>query len=668
MKKRINQKLLVAVTLALLTAGLGLFLHVFSWGKRLIYASYDLLLVTQGERAPSEAVIVYLDEESHLALNQPLNAPWDRKLHAQLVDRLTAAGAKAIVFDVVFSDPALNGPAADDALAKAIKASGRVILAADRVPIGHKESKVIPPIDLLRDNAAAIGSAEVQPEPDLVVRRHTPEEELPSLSWAAAEFLGAPATKRDSVRNSTRWMNYYGPPKSLPWTNYVAALDPAMSADNFFRDKIVFIGSRIITKFAGERKDEYRNPFGFWMSKEMIEEQGAMFVPGVEIQATACLNLLREDWLRRLPDFVERVLVVLVGLLFGSVLARVQPLVAALVATATFAVLFGICCAQIKFNLSWFVLFLVTVQIGFALAVSVIYNSFQAYIQKRLAEQTLGLYLSPKLVKKFSSDPKLVMRGARKQVVTLFFSDIAEFTKISEGMDSDHLEQMMNTYFDEAVSRCIHKTDGTVVKYIGDAIFAFWNAPELQPDHALRAGQAALHFRELQQGAINGVTLRTRIGLHTGLANVGNFGSQDRVDYTALGDSVNLASRLEGLNKHLGTYCLISAETKAGIGEELLTRSLGSFQLKGFENLVQVYELLGWPEQADATRPWREAFAEALNNYEQRNLTFAEMGFRRVLELRPDDGPAKFYLERVAELAKQELPEDWVTHTILKEK
>src|SRR5439155_23025222 len=162
--------------------------------------------------------------------------------------------------------------------------------------------------------------------------------------------------------------------------------------------------------------------------------------------------------------------------------------------------------------------------------------------------------------------------------------------------------------------------------------------------------------------------LRTRIGLHTGTANVGNFGSPERVDYTALGESVNLASRLEGLNKHLGTDCLISAETKAGIGEGLVTRSLGKFQLKGFENLVGVHELIGWPEQAEATRPWREAFAEALNNYEQRNLTFAEMGFRRVLELRPEDGPAKFYLERINELATQKLPDDWVTHTILREK
>ena len=140
------------------------------------------------------------------------------------------------------------------------------------------------------------------------------------------------------------------------------------------------------------------------------------------------------------------------------------------------------------------------------------------------------------------------------------------------------------------------------------------------------------------------------------------------MDYTALGESVNLASRLEGLNKHLGTDCLMSGETRAGIGERLVMRALGKFQLKGFAGLVEVHELIGWPQQAESSRAWREAFAEALQNYEQRNLEFAELGFRRVLELRPDDGPAKFYLQRIAELASQLLPDNWATHTILKEK
>jgi adenylate cyclase len=258
--------------------------------------------------------------------------------------------------------------------------------------------------------------------------------------------------------------------------------------------------------------------------------------------------------------------------------------------------------------------------------------------------------------------------GADKQRLTFLFSDIADFTTISEKMDGDELAGIMNEYFQRGVDNCIKKTDGTVVKFIGDAIFAFWNAPDPQPDHAKRACEAALLFRDYSKTPVRDRLLHTRIGLHTGVAQVGNFGSEERVDYTALGESVNLASRLEGLNKHLGTDCLISGATKADIGDAFVTRKLGEFQLKGFAGFVRVHELVGFPGQAESSRLWREAFDEALNNYEQRNLEFAELGFRRVLELKADDGPSKFYLGRIEELSQQVLPEAWATQTIIKEK
>jgi adenylate cyclase len=135
-----------------------------------------------------------------------------------------------------------------------------------------------------------------------------------------------------------------------------------------------------------------------------------------------------------------------------------------------------------------------------------------------------------------------------------------------------------------------------------------------------------------------------------------------------LGENVNLASRLEGLNKHLGTDCLISRETREGLGDRLVTRALGSFQLKGFDKAVEVFEIVGFADEAEATRPWREAFGEALRNYHQRNLEFAGIGFRQVLELRPDDGPSKFYLRQIEDLALQPLLDDWTGFTQLKDK
>lgn len=649
---------------ALLTAALGFTFVFFTLGRWFSYASYDLLLFTRGSLPVKEVAVVYLDERSHKELNQPLNAPWDRGLHAELIDRLTAAGARCIAFDVVFSDAAVNGPAADERLARAIQASGRVILAADRIPIGEGGATILPPIDLLRNAAADIGSAEVVPSSDLGVREHAREEELPGLSWAAAAFVGAKATTNATVRARTRWINYYGPPGIIPSLSYVDALRGGAELEEICRGKVVFVGSRIFTRFAGERKDEYRNPFGFFKSK------GSIFVPGVEIQATMCANLLREDWLRRLPDVAEVGLVVLLGLGCGFAFMRASPKVALLAGLSLMAISYGVSWLAIKYGASWFVIFIAWLQILFALLASVIYNSLQAYVAKRLAEQTLATYLSPKLVKKFSAggDPALLKPGAHKQEVTLFFSDIADFTKMSEGMDSDELAHVMNEYFEVAVGRCIHKTDGTVVKYIGDAIFAFWNAPDLQADHALRACQAVLHFRDVGVHEVHGLKLQTRIGLHTGVANVGNFGSIERVDYTALGENVNLASRLEGLNKYLGTSYLLSGATLAGVGDKLVTRAAGRFKLKGFEAAVEVHELVGWPAEAEATRAWREAFAAALAHFQRGDFSSAIEGFQRTLNLRPGDGPSNFYMDRITDLMAKPLAAGWGGEIQLTEK
>ena len=263
--------------------------------------------------------------------------------------------------------------------------------------------------------------------------------------------------------------------------------------------------------------------------------------------------------------------------------------------------------------------------------------------------------------------------GAEKQLLTILFTDIEGFTSFSEGMDSDELARFMNRYFETAVTQGVHKTDGTVVKYIGDAIFAFWNAPEQQSDHSARACEAALQLRAQETTYTKGQTesrLRTRIGLHTGVANVGNFGSATRIDYTAIGENINLASRMEGLNKHLGTDVLITRDTKEGLDSRFATRLIGQFQLKGFEKTVEVHELVGRSQEAEASRPWRESFAEALKAFQAKDLNGAEAAFRRTLDLKPKDGPSIFYLAKIAELRTdgQALPEDWTGEIELKEK
>ena len=235
-------------------------------------------------------------------------------------------------------------------------------------------------------------------------------------------------------------------------------------------------------------------------------------------------------------------------------------------------------------------------------------------------------------------------------------------------MDPDELAKLMNEYFQTAVDDCIHFTEGTIVKYIGDAIFAFWNAPDPQDDHPFRAAEAALRFRAQDNPLFNGKIVITRIGLHTGVASVGNFGSTTRVDYTAFGENINLASRMEGLNKYLGTRVLMTGDTYESIGPRLVTRYLGLFRLKGFEKAVRVYELMDRLENGDKSHELRQRFDQARDLFSKKDFPAAQSAFRRVLEINPKDGPSAFYLDHLQDFKPGELPPDWKGEITLKDK
>ena len=234
----------------------------------------------------------------------------------------------------------------------------------------------------------------------------------------------------------------------------------------------------------------------------------------MEIQATAYLNLVRGDWLERLSFGAESWLLIVIGAGLGIGLVCLRPLPAAGLAIGVTALVMAGSYLLLRREFIWFPWLIVCAQTGAALSWSVLFNSVQLYVEKRLYEHTLGLYLSPKLVEKFARNSNLLKVGAEKHELTLFFSDIEDFTSISEGLDPDALAEMMNQYFEISVAESVHRTDGTVVRYIGDAIFAFWNAPELQADHAFRACEAALHMRRVRVKTVDGRLLRTRIGIH----------------------------------------------------------------------------------------------------------------------------------------------------------
>jgi adenylate cyclase len=528
-------------------------------------------------------------------------------------------------------------------------------------------SKFTPPLQLFNEHAVDIGASALFPEEGEYIRQYKPtipNEQTNTLAWSTALLVRPSFNESNSLRDTPFWMNYYGPEYALPLVSLykaVAENDPNVPA-GFFRNKVVFVGAKLQTRLAPYRKDEYSTPFSYLPDDK--------WMPGVAIHATAFLNLIRGDYLREFPWWVNRVLIIAFGILFGVGLVLCRPL---------WAVVFGLlpilpiayadyyAFDRYHYWFPW--LIVVAVQIPVAIVWAVTYNSVRLHVEKRLIEQSLALYLSPKLVKKFAANPQLMKPGAKKQLLTILFTDIADFSAIAEGMDSDELARLMNAYFQSAVQNCIHATDGTVVKYLGDGIFSFWNAPDPQADHAYRACEAALRFCALSAQRINGRELITRLGLHTGVANVGNFGSDQRFDYTGIGENINLAARMEGLNKYLGTRVLLTGETQKEVASRLVTRYLGLFRLKGFEKAVAVYELTAFLEKEAESRPLRERFAAALEKFAKQDFAGAEAAFRRVQEISPQDGPAQFYLEQIQELrAAAALPPEWNGAITLKDK
>lgn len=636
----------------LATTALGLACLRYSFAEPLVRLSYDLPFLWRTTLDTHDIALVYLDEYSAKQLNQPLDDVWNRALHVRLLDRLTQEKARLVFYDIVFDAPAPD-PAADAAFAESIHRHGKVILGAaldivERVG-SVREERVSAPTKLLRKAAAGYGIVAFRPvDPDYAVRemylRGT--SLVPTATWAAAEALGANVTHEPREKIGPLWINYYGPRDSFSSVNIAQALAPDGIPPGYFKDRIVMVGPRSAVGYLGLGKDEFATPYSRWHRQ---------FSAGLEVHATILLNLLRNEWLTRMPFNLETAVIIFLGFVAGS-LGFFRPLLASVLAVIISMAIACVASWIVWHQRTWFAwLIPAAVQMPLGLAWAVGSQYFLESRRRKQLRTAFGFYLSPQMADKISNSDFNLRPGGEIVEATVLFTDLENFTTLSERLDPNEVSAILIAYF-ERTTRCILEKRGIIIKYIGDAVMAAWGAPIDEPKHAMRAVEAACDLRALTEIEVRGRKLRTRIGINSGKVLAGNLGSSFRFDYTMIGDTTNLASRLESLNKYLGTQILISQAVTEQLNHKFTTRRLGEFRVAGKTHSVTIYELLGRGEADSAQRAWIDVFEAGLDAFRAGKFSNSADLMHHACELRGgSDGPAEFYLRKIAILRDRDL-------------
>lgn len=597
-------KLVTRIAIALGIGVLSSLILATSLVEDLEFRVSDQWMRLRGREAPPpKVVVVAIDEPSYRELKASFDKPWPRSLHTKLLNRLKEFGAKRVAFDILFTG-ASSEPDADTSLSQALGNIPSVIAVESTVRTvgnqagGYQLEELDRPYEPFRKVAqeALIGLQDIKgtirsfPRP-----RSEQERQFATLSQAAAgvrpDTFPLPGP-RDLIR-------YYGPGRTLPVISYWEVLeDPLPSTKELLNEAIVLVGLSMRSDIGGAQKDSYQTPFGPPM------------IFGVEVHATVVANILTRGWISR-PSKVLEVVAQGVGISAISLLALSTTPVILAMTCGIVAVLW--CLASFLLLAQGFFLSGAASAL-IVLPVMVLVSALISYVSSRKAEESLrsamSLYVSPEMVPRLQQEGGALKLGGEKMWLTAMFTDIADFTSITEEMPAERTSEMLNAYFTE-VMEVVFKNQGTLLKFIGDAIFAIWGAPVKTQNHAELALQTAMAIdREVSRfnATQRFPALKTRIGIHTGPMLVGNLGSTKRFDYTAIGDSVNLASRIEGLNKYFGTTILFTEATRKDAGGFAGAVLIGSVRVKGRREAVPLYSCFEPPLDSSTREGWDRAY------------------------------------------------------------
>lgn len=443
------------------------------------------------------------------------------------------------------------------------------------------------------------------------------------------------------------YARFYGGDRLFPYFEFSDVVSGKLS-DAELKEKlggrIIFVGATAVGL-----KDLRASPF-------------AADYPGVEVHATVASNVLSEHFLVRDQRFFlfGYLFLWLTGALVAWIVFRFHPF------RAFAATILSIAAVQVAAHLFFnrgiivpsILPALSSLSIFFA---GVFYRYFSEEREKKMVRASFSRYVSSAVVEEILKDQTKLRLGGQKKELTVMFVDLVGFTKTSEHLDAAFVTTLLNEYFTR-MTNILLRNQGTLDKYMGDGIMCFWGAPLDIPDHARLACLTALEMREEltrineEWRAKHRISIEIRIGVHSGEMAVGNMGSDQVFSYTVMGDNVNLASRLEGVNTVYGTHIIVSQATADKAGGTFFYRPLDAVQVKGKEDAVKIVELVSL--KSDQEPEWAHAFRTGLRHYQAGEWNDAEAAFAACLTLKPGDGPSQVFLERVRELRANQ-PKEW---------
>tara|TARA_R110000868_G_scaffold235273_6_gene489076 strand:- start:15946 stop:18084 length:2139 start_codon:yes stop_codon:yes gene_type:complete len=689
-----------------ITVALFFFLNVYSIFEPLEETLLDIQFQSfQRDIEEPKVVLVLIDDQSLKELSSKMGIywPWPRELYSYLHNYLSAKGATRIVYDIIldqpdFDRPGFRGTESDKNLEISLGTYGNGVLAAYTYSLRPNEDQITSkfsyqveglidtsvyglnnlPITQFGQVANSLGSVNVNVKNESLIRKvplffHLQSNQfIPSL--AMSTYLSATDGSAQNIKYSNNSLLTKANKIPLTETNeYLinwyskggGGLDEG-SFDNYsfasilrnaiqfaqtgttpndslidVKDKVVFLGA---------------NAAGLADIKSTPMSPYEPF-PGVEIHATVLQNLLDQDYITIIDNtniyFRIGILIIIFLLYYGVFFKSYQVNI-----SLSLLILFGILISGIALFYSqrvWFP----TVEGTFTIALTIVVGYIVKYVgednEKRKIRGAFGMYIQKELVDEISESPEELKLGGQRKNLTIIFSDLEGFTSISEQYTPEELVAFLNEYLSE-MTRIIFEHKGTLDKYIGDAVMAFWGAPVSHENHAFLACKCVLEMQKslkiLQKKwkAEGKPTPGVRFGINTGEVVVGNMGSLERFNYTVLGDHVNLAARLEPANKDFGTHTLISEFTRALIGDKFLVREAGLIKVKGRDEAIKVFELLGEAgEEGEAEkRKFITDFEKALILYYSNKLDEAASVFMEFTKNYGEDPLSDIYLSKIA--------------------